>query len=158
MSSSSSTNNESDFCIRELELCDYEKGFLDCLKELTIVGEISKEMFRKTFFDRKNRDVFTIVAVDKKSDRILGTGSVFYEPKFIRECSVKAYIEDISVTKDAQGRGIGREIVKYLEHKALNDGCYKIILTCNEKNRGFYKKMNFEQKEYAMAYYSNNSK
>lgn len=155
---SSTTSTESDYYIRELELKDYENGFLECLKELTVVGNISKDKFEKTFIDRKYKNVYTYVAVDKKTDKVLGTGSVFYEPKFIRECATKAYIEDISVIKDAQGKGIGRELVLFLENKAICDGCYKIILTCNEKTSGFYKKLNFKKIEDAMAIYSSNSK
>lgn len=147
--------DSSDYSIRELELEDYEKGFLDCLKELTIVGNITKEMFAETFNERKERGVFTVVAVENKTGRILGTGSIFYEPKFIRECSWKAYIEDISIAKFAQKKGVGKRIVKYLEERALRDGCYKVILTCNENNKEFYQKMKFKRIEDAMAIYSN---
>lgn len=142
------------YSIRELKVKDYENGFLDCLTELTIVGDISKDKFIETFNKRKTVGVFTAVAVDDKTKKILGTGSVFYEPKFIRNCSWKAYIEDISVASHTQKRGVGKAIVSFLKDKALEDGCYKVVLTCNEKTKGFYEKNNFKQIEDAMAIYS----
>lgn len=150
--------NSLDYSIRELRIEDYDNGFLDCLKELTVVGNITKEMFIDTFNERKEKGIFTVVAIENKTRRILGTGSVFYEPKFIRECSWKAYIEDISIAKYAQKRGVGKRIVKHLEEKALRDGCYKVILTCNEENKEFYQKMRFKRIEDAMAIYSNDLK
>lgn len=146
---------EFDYHIRELQMEDYDKGFINCLEELTVVGEITQEMFQKRFEERKRQGVMTVVAVDNKTPKILGTASMFYEPKFIRECSVKAYIEDVCVAPHAQKRGIGKRLVMYLEEKALRDGCYKVILTCSESNKRFYQKMNFKKTEVAMAVYSN---
>lgn len=151
---SSTTSTESDFYIRELKLSDYENGFIECLKALTVVGDITKDKFEQTLSSRQKTNIYTIVAIDKKTNKVIGTGSMFYELKFIRNCSKKAYIEDIAVLKETQGRGVGREIVLFLENKALNDGCYKIVLTCDEKVAGFYRKMNFKKVEEAMAIYA----
>lgn len=98
------------------------------------------------------------MAVENDTGKILGTGSVFYEPKFIRSCATKGFIEDICVAKYAQRRGVGKKIVEYLRDKALNDGCYKVILTCSEQNEAFYQKMNFKKIEIAMAIYTSKEK
>lgn len=144
--------------IRELEREDYKNGFIECLKELSIVGDVTEEMFLKRFQERKNQSVFTVVAVEASNNRVLGTASIFYEPKYIRECATKAYIEDVCVAPYAQKRGIGKKLVTFLEEKALDDGCYKIILTCNEQKEQFYQKMNFKKTEIAMAIYSDAQK
>lgn len=141
------------FTIRELEVGDYKKGFLECLKEMTVVGDISKEKFVETLEKRKDRGIITAVAVDIESDKILGTGSIFYEPKFIRGCSWKGYIEDVSVASYAQKRGVGKALVVFLKKRALKDGCYKVVLTCSDTNRGFYEKLDFERIEDGMAIY-----
>lgn len=144
--------DKNNFYIRELEIDDYDKGFLECLKELTEVGNISKNLFSDTFIARKSKGIFTAVVVDDESQQILGTGSIFFEQKFIRNCSIKGYIEDVSVSKAAQKRGIGRSIVEYLIHKALKtQGCYKVVLTCNSNNTCFYEKLKFKKIEDAMA-------
>jgi len=146
-----------DYHIRELEIKDYKNGFLDCLKMLTVVGDVTESMFRHRFEERKRRNVLTVVAVCNQTSKILGTASMFYEPKFIHECSQKAYIEDVSVASYAQKRGIGSKLVMYLEEKALAEGCYKVILTCSENNREFYQKMHFKKVEIAMAIYSDSN-
>ena len=145
---------EFDFYIRELEIEDFDRGFVDCLKELTIVGDVTPEMFKQRFLQRNRQGVLTTVAIDSISLKVLGTASMFYEPKFIRECSVKAYIEDVCVAPYAQKRGIGKKLVQHLEEKALMDNCYKIILTCSEEKKPFYQKMDFKKTEIAMAIYS----
>lgn len=145
---------ELDYHIRELELADFENGFIDCLEELTAVGNISPDMFKKRFLERNRQGLLTIVAVSNNTKEILGTASMFYEPKFIHECSVKAYIEDVCVSPKAQKKGIGKSLVQYLENKAMDDNCYKIILTCSEEKRPFYQKMDFKKTEIAMAIYT----
>lgn len=142
-----------DYHIRELKLEDFESGFITCLKELTKVGNISKEDFEKRFYERKNKGIITIVAAENETGTVLGTASIFYEPKFIRECDSKAYIEDVCVAPYAQKRGIGKKLVTHLQERAMEEGCYKIILTCSEKNEPFYEKMNFKKTEIAMAIY-----
>lgn len=146
------------YSIRELQTADYDKGFLDCLKELTTVGHIEKQSFIDRFNDRKSRGIFTAVACDNKSGQILGTGSVFYEPKFIRQCSTKAYIEDVCVSANAQKKGIGKMLVQFLRDKALNDNCYKVVLSCSEANKDFYRRLEFENNEASMSIYSKKHK
>lgn len=153
-----SFNDEMEYYIRDLEIDDYDKGFFECLKELTTIGSITKDKFKETFICRQEKCVTTVVAVDKKTGVILGTGSIFYEPKFIRGCAWKGYIEDISVSKKSQGKGVGRAIVSYLEDKAIRDGCYKIVLTCSKEKTEFYEKMKFKKIEDAMAIYSTDFK
>lgn len=142
--------------IRELIMEDFHNGFIDCLRELTTVGDITEDMFKKTFNERQRIGIMTVVAVEANTNRILGTASMFYEPKFIRGCSVKAYIEDVCVASYAQKMGIGKGLVSHLQKRALSDNCYKILLTCNDENVDFYKKLFFERKESAMALYKNN--
>lgn len=146
------------YTIREIEVEDYENGFLDCLKELTVVGDINKQTFMERLGKRKSMGIITAVAVEDKTGKILGTGSVFYEPKFIRSCGIKGFIEDICVAKYAQRRGVGKRVVEYLRDRALKDGCYKVLLTCSEQNEGFYEKMNFKKIEIAMVMYTSEDK
>lgn len=143
-----------DYYIRELRNEDYSNGFIDCLEELTVVGRVTSEMFAKRLMERNAMGVATIVAVDKATSKVLGTASMIYEPKFIHECAIKAYIEDVCVAPYAQKMGIGKSLILYLEEKAILDKCYKIVLTCNEENQAFYEKMNFKKVEVAMAIYT----
>jgi GNAT superfamily N-acetyltransferase len=82
--------------------------------------------------------------------KLIGYGSFVQEIK-IRGGKV-AHIEDIVVDKSKRGLGLGKEIIENLKQKALEIGCYKVILSCKEENIEFYDKCNFEQTGYTMTY------
>jgi GNAT superfamily N-acetyltransferase len=44
-------------------------------------------------------------------------------------------------------------VIEQLKSIAKAQGCYKVILDCDEKNQGFYEKLGFKKKEVQMAYY-----
>ena len=70
------------YVVRELEVSDYEKGYLDLLKYLTDVGTISEEYFRIQFEYLKNRQTsFVRVIEDTSANKIVGTGTVYIEYK-----------------------------------------------------------------------------
>jgi ribosomal protein S18 acetylase RimI-like enzyme len=60
-----------------------------------------------------------------------------------------AYIADIAVHPDYQGRGLGQAIVRRLVD--LADGHKKIILYANPGREGFYRKLGFLPMNTAMA-------
>lgn len=79
---------------------------------------------------------YIVVVVDRDSDRILGTGALVLEYKFIRGGSSIGHIEDIAVSKQAQGKKIGLHLVKALTQLSESLGNYKCILDCNEEHQG----------------------
>ena len=79
---------------------------------------------------------YIVVVVDRDSDRILGTGALVLEHKFIRGGSSIGHIEDIAVSKQAQGKKIGLYLVKALTQLSETLGNYKCILDCNEEHQG----------------------
>ena len=60
-----------------------------------------------------------------------------------------AYIADVAVHPDHQGRGLGRAIIRRLV--ALSRGHKKIILYANPGTEGFYGKLGFLRMNTAMA-------
>ena len=60
-----------------------------------------------------------------------------------------AYIADVAVHPDHQGRGLGRAIIRQLV--ALSQGHKKIILYANPGTEGFYGKLGFLRMNTAMA-------
>jgi GNAT superfamily N-acetyltransferase len=60
-----------------------------------------------------------------------------------------AYIADVAVRPDHQGRGLGQEIIRRLV--ALAAGHKKIILYANPGTEGFYRKLGFLRMNTAMA-------
>ncbi|CAG8541445.1 8953_t:CDS:2 [Cetraspora pellucida] len=134
--------------IRPLSSEDYEKGFLNVLSVLTVVGDISKAQFLA-----HSHEYFTIVIVSPEN-RIIGAGTIFIERKFIHNNGLVGHIEDIAVDKNQQGKKLGLRIIQALKYIGAKTGCYKVILDCSEENIPFYKKCGFTQKEYEMAWYT----
>ncbi|CAH1757057.1 1149_t:CDS:2 [Entrophospora sp. SA101] len=122
------------YTIRPLASDDYERGFLEVLKVLTTVGDISKDQFLERFYFLKthNYEYFTLVIVSPE-DRIVGAGTIFVERKFIRNTGLVGHIEDIAVDKNQQGKKLGLRIIQALKYIGAKAGCYKVILDCSEK-------------------------
>ncbi|KAL7750774.1 Glucosamine-phosphate N-acetyltransferase-like protein [Sorochytrium milnesiophthora] len=143
------------FAIRPLSITDYEKGFLNCLSFLTVVGDISKAQFadRFAYVKAHNHEYFIVVIEDIKKQKIAAAGTVMVERKFIRNCGLVGHIEDIVVDETYRGLQFGRYIIDALKSVGEHVGCYKIILDCAEKNVKFYEKCGFEKKEVEMVWY-----
>ncbi|KAJ1883037.1 Glucosamine-phosphate N-acetyltransferase-like protein [Coemansia sp. RSA 1722] len=141
--------------LRPLELTDYRKGFADCLANLTIVGDVTEQMFGETFEDMQRTGNYLIVVIeDLASQKIVASGSLIIEQKFLRGCGRVGHIEDIVVAKGQQGKRFGFTIIKQLLELADATGCYKSILDCSPDNVLFYEKCGLENKGIQMAVYA----
>jgi glucosamine-phosphate N-acetyltransferase len=75
------------YTLRPLAASDHSAGFLDCLRELTTVGDISEEAFRERYewiADRGSGQYFIVVVEDKAREpdkRVVGTGALVVERK-----------------------------------------------------------------------------
>lgn len=67
--------------IRALRQSDYKIGFLDCLRVLTTVGEITEEQFAERFAWISKQDGSYYVLVIEDGGRIVGTGALISERK-----------------------------------------------------------------------------
>ena len=77
---------------------------------------------------------FVIAIVDKNTDMLVGTGCVFMERKFLRNLGSVGHIEDIAVSKKAQGMKLGLRIIQALTAISEAQGAYKTILNCSTDN------------------------
>lgn len=67
--------------IRALRQSDYDAGFLDCLRVLTTVGDISAEQFAERFEWIRKQDGSYYVLVIEDGGRVVGTGALIAERK-----------------------------------------------------------------------------
>lgn len=134
--------------IRELEIKDYHKGFLDLLEELTEVGCVSYTQFKARF-----RNQNSVVFVMEDNNTIIATASIFIERKYIHQCASVGHIEDVVVSNKYRGLKLGQIMIDHLVTYARKQGCYKVILNCEDKNVEFYKKCGFSKSDIEMSYY-----
>ncbi|EMC94695.1 hypothetical protein BAUCODRAFT_35923 [Baudoinia panamericana UAMH 10762] len=142
------------YTIRPLQRGDYDLGFLDVLRVLTHVGDIPKQEFEQRWEEMKGgAGGYHVLVILDGQHKIVGTGALIVERKFIHHLGLVGHIEDIAVAKDQQGKKLGLRIIQALDFVAENTGCYKTILDCSEANEGFYVKCGFKRAGLEMAHY-----
>ncbi|KAL1842808.1 hypothetical protein VTJ49DRAFT_4137 [Mycothermus thermophilus] len=104
---------------------------------------------------RQDGSYFVIVIEDTNTTppRVVATGALLAERKFIHNLGLVGHIEDIAVAKDQQGKKLGLRLIQALDFIAQRVGCYKTILDCSEHNEGFYVKCGFRRAGLEMAHY-----
>lgn len=126
--------------LRPLASDDRERGHLDVLKVLTKVSDPGAEAYAERFALMKKSfsasPYFPIVIVEAASDRVVATGTVFIEHKFLRSLGSVGHIEDIAVDAHMQGKSLGKKIIIALTALSEQAGAYKTILDCDPKNTG----------------------
>ncbi|KAG1874949.1 hypothetical protein F4604DRAFT_1763184 [Suillus subluteus] len=126
--------------MRPLSSSDYKRGHLDVLSAAWVSQFHAMRATPSAYF--------SVVILDKASDKIVGVGTVFIERKFLRGLGSVGHIEDIAVDKSQQGKKLA------LTHISESSGCYKTILNCNDTNIPFYQKCGYVKKENEMAKYA----
>lgn len=143
------------YIVRALRPSDYAAGHLDVLRVLTTVGDISEEAWKGQYewMTRQDGTYYILVIEDSNIGKVVGTGALIVERKFIHSLGKVGHIEDIAVSKDQQGKKLGLRIIQALDYIAAKVGCYKSILDCSEANEGFYVKCGFRRAGLEMAHY-----
>ena len=143
------------FEVRKLDISDKKKGFVELLQHLTVCDSISDEAFEERFREVAEYDNDHLICVieDEISGRIIATGSVFIQKKFIRNCGKVGHIKGVVVDSKVRGKHLGKKIIEFLADQARLMGCYKVILDCSSDNVPFYNRCGFNQKENQMVKY-----
>ncbi|KAG0354148.1 N-acetyltransferase, partial [Gamsiella multidivaricata] len=97
------------YLMRPLEITDYAKGYYDCLAGLTVVGKVSEQSFCEAFEAMlRCRTVYHVVVIEELAkSRIVATGTLIVEQKFLRGCAKAGHIEDIVVHDSQRGKKFG---------------------------------------------------
>ncbi|KAI1772562.1 acyl-CoA N-acyltransferase [Hypoxylon cercidicola] len=141
------------FTIRSLERTDYNKGFLECMEVLTWIGDTSEAEFIERYDEMVEAKGTYYFAVIENKGRIVGTGALVVEKKFIHQRGKCGHIEEISIAKEHQGKGLGLKMIQALDSLAVNLGCYKNILNCGQRNEPFYAKCGYHNSGIEMSHY-----
>ena len=137
--------------IREIIEEDIENGFLESLDSLRKASDLDKEVakgiVRKIISDQNH-----IIHVAENNGKIIGSTTLLIEQKFIHNGGYVGHIEDVVVSKEFEGRGVGIKLVKSLLEIASVRNCYKTILDCENELIPFYEKIGFKQESNQMRY------
>lgn len=144
-----------EFTIRKLRREDLSEKYFALLSTLTEAPYPGAESTDKLYrFMRNSRQTYNVFVVVSPENEVVGSGTLFIERKFIRSLGSVGHIEDIVISAQHQGHGLGRMLIEHLTEKARSRNCYKIILACSEENKKFYEKCGYVEKEVLMAVYT----
>lgn len=151
-----------DLHVRPLSKTDHGRDHLKLLAGLTLAPDHGLadyqtrfELLRLINQPTPDRPTYTIICIVRKSDdKLVASGSLFLEQKFIRAGGTVGHIEDIVVDPDVRGKSLGRQLIRILTETSERLGAYKTILDCKQENIGFYEKCGYEHKEYEMVRYT----
>lgn len=131
------------------------KQYMLLLSQLTEAPVLSNEEFTKKLLEITNIGCINVCYFKTEENiiHIIGSGTIIFEPKIIRNGQYVGHIEDIIVDEKYRSIGIAKIIINKLINLANEKKCYKIILDCKYNLSDFYEKLGFEKKGIQMAKY-----
>eukprot|EP00112_Aurelia_sp_Birch-Aquarium-sp1_P016506 Seg3752.1 transcript_id=Seg3752.1/GoldUCD/mRNA.D3Y31 product="Glucosamine 6-phosphate N-acetyltransferase" protein_id=Seg3752.1/GoldUCD/D3Y31 len=145
----SPTNAGENLILRPLNSDDYDKGYIELLRQLTEVGDVTKEKYLERFIEMKSckESYYIVVIEDTSTKKIIGNGTLAVEFKFIHTTAKRGRVEDIVVDKEYRKRHLGQLLVETLTKLSESVGCYKTSLDCKEQLIPFYGQFGFKRED-----------
>ena len=112
----------SEIKIREIVETDIENGFLESLDSLRKASDLDKET-AKEILKKIILNPDHIIHVAEENGKIVGSTTLLIEQKFIHNGGRVGHIEDVVVSKEFEGRGIGIKLVTSLLKKEEEMKC-----------------------------------
>lgn len=114
--------------------------------DLEIYYALRYEVLRKPWgqplgSEKDKEEDTSIHALIKENDRALAVGRL----QFVDEHT--SQVRFMAVPADQQGKGLGREVLDYLEKRSLENGRKKVVLHARENAIEFYKSCGYAIKE-----------
>jgi glucosamine-phosphate N-acetyltransferase len=134
--------------VRNLIVSDYS-DYLNLISQLTTVGDVSKENFRKFVLSQNSHHKTLIWEIDSKAVACL---TILVEQKIAHSFSKVMHIEDVVVDEMHRGKKLSRKLVEHAIEIGHQMGCYKIILNCSNDNIPFYEHLGFKKAENQMVW------
>jgi glucosamine-phosphate N-acetyltransferase len=129
---------------------------LELCRKLSDSPDISEDLFVKNILKINENGILLIGYIgDPKTNKfdIIATGTVFVESKIIHGGRPVAHIEDIVVHEKHRNKNVAKNIIESLKIYAQENGCYKVILNCNNFVKPVYEKCGFVEHGKQMSLY-----
>jgi len=133
--------------IRVLKREDLTEEYFDLLEQLshtdfslTVNSKLIDSIYSE-YCDEKNLYIY----VYDNGEKIIGTASVFIEPKILHYGSKVGHLEDLVIDEKFRKSGIGRQLINHCICFCEEQNCYKIILSCSDNNVKYYQQLGFKK-------------
>lgn len=126
-------------------------------EDLEILCQIYSEAFSETAPMPKHwwkiiEDPNIHYKVALSDGKIVGVATLITINKILRSGSRVGTIEDVAVSSEARGLGLGKLLIEDLLSLGEELGCYKVILNCSDDNVKFYEKCGMYRAENQMRW------
>lgn len=137
--------------IRQLSYFDYKHKYVELLQQgFTIVpSDISIQAFTDFIGTLgENHKIFVIEKEmpENQETIIIGSITIWIEPKFIHSMGKVAHIEDLITHESYRGQHIATQLLDHCIEYAKQKACYKIVLNCDKQMERFYERKGFSCK------------
>ena len=88
------------------------------------------------------------------NDAIVGTFALLVMHNLAHQGTPSAIVEDVVVSQDHQSQGIGRDMMHHAMALAREAGCYKLVLSSNQKRErahAFYESLGFQRHGFSFS-------
>ncbi len=140
----------------QYEVCTAQRGDLDQIIALLSddpLGRVREQSMATTrsdyeaaFADIEQSSDNSILVI-KLADAVIGCAQITIIPNLTFTGAKRCQIEGVRVSKDHQGRGLGKQLIAYAIDHAKGEGCKIVQLTSNNSRTSaleFYEKLGFE--------------
>jgi GNAT superfamily N-acetyltransferase len=88
------------------------------------------------------------VYVAELNNQVVGTFALLIMDNLAHQGTPSGIVEDVAVQASLQGKGIGRQMMQYAMQVCGEAGCYKLVLSSNQKRveaHAFYESLGFDK-------------
>lgn len=119
----------SGYTIRPMCRGDYGRGYMDVLRVVGRTGWVGEDIWEERCeWLRTMSSTYYILVVVNPEDRIVASGTLMMERKFVHNLGIVGHVEDLAVARDQKGKKMGLRVLEALVHVAQTVGCYKVCL------------------------------
>ena len=126
------------------ELPDILNLYATALDKGSVLTEEQAEILFKKMQTYPNYKVY----VAESEGEIVGTFALLIMDNLAHQGTPSGVVEDVVVSTNYQGQGIGKLLMKFAMEKCKEAGCYKLVLSSNIKRKeahAFYESLDFEK-------------
>jgi len=101
-----------------------------------------------TMFQQITANPNHTIYVAEQNSAIVGTFALIRIPQLAHGGTCSGIIEDVVVSSDQRGQGIGQQMMRFAMAVCQQAGCYKLVLSSNrhrEAAHRFYENLGFQQ-------------
>ena len=106
----------------------------------------------EVIFERISKYPDYKIYVAFNDNTMVGTFALLVMDNLANQGAKSAIVEDVAVSPDSQGQGVGKRMMNFALEICRNKYCYKLVLSSNvkrEKAHEFYEKLGFEKHGYS---------